>query len=157
HHVDTLDYIFGLEPVVVSKRVQGRVHELSVRYPGHIDAILKLGWIGEVRENHLTFFDNGTHIKCDFLSNTLTVSQQGNTKSVHVPKKVEPLKKELMLFLRVLRDPRGTQYPDVHTGLRVVKASGWKSSPSRVASKREKIAIIGAGLFGTTIALELAK
>jgi predicted dehydrogenase len=156
HHVDTLDHIFGLEPVVVSKRVQGRVHELSLRYPGDIDAVLKLGWIGSERVNRLTFSGNDVHIVCDFLASMLTLSKDGKSWSLHVPKNMEPLKRELLLFLEVIRNPKGAKYPDLQTGLRVLRASGWKYVPHKSAG-RKKIAIIGAGLFGTTAALELAK
>jgi hypothetical protein len=69
---------------------------------------------------------------------------------------MEPLKKELLLFLKVIRNPKGANYPGLQTGLRVLRASGWKYVPHKGAVPK-RIAIIGAGLFGTTAALELAK
>jgi hypothetical protein len=157
HHVDTLDYIFGLEPEVISKRVQGRVHELSLRYPGDIDAILELGWIGNQRKNQLSFSFATTVIQCDFLTNTITIIKDGKTESIHVRKKVEPLKKELLLFLDVLKSPRTTKYPSVDVGLKVVRASGWKHAPQRERQLRKRVAIIGAGIFGATTAFKLGE
>jgi RNase P protein component len=155
HHADVMDYIFGKEPTVSSKRTQGRVEELSLRYPGHVDAILILGWIGVERVNYLAFTNGEVDIRCDFLLRKLTISRGENSETLTIESKSEPLKKELETFVSVIQSKKNSfEYPDMETGLRVARASRGGSTP-KVEKKR--IAIIGAGLFGATAALKVSE
>ena len=153
HLADIIDYIFGERALMSSKRVQGRAVELSVRYPNSVDARLTLGWVEGARETYLSVSNGEKTICADFQENTLAISKGNVVQKERVMLTQEPLRKELQTFLSLMRGTHQGAYPDFEVASRVIAASN-AAVPTH---RKKKIAIIGAGLFGTTAALELSR
>jgi predicted dehydrogenase len=155
HLFDVVDFLFGAEPEVVIARRKGQLNEVSLRYPGPINALLRLGFRGEQRVRALLLTYSDRQVAMDLVDNSLVVSTRNNqVEKRFFPGPPGALLEELRTFLATLRDPR-TPHPDADVGRRIVRIAV-AASPVR-ASERPRIAVIGGGIFGATCAIELAR
>jgi predicted dehydrogenase/glycine/D-amino acid oxidase-like deaminating enzyme len=155
HLFDIIDFLFGVEPEVVVGRGDGRVNRLSLRYPGPMNAQLRIGWEGEVKRRVLSLAYSDRRLTADLVDNSLVVSTRNNQlDKTFFPRAPEALRAELMAFLGALRDP-ASPHPDATVGERVVRVA--LSGRPRAAPERPRIAVVGGGIFGATCALELAR
>lgn len=155
HLIDMVDFLFEVQPEIVNGRRRGRLNHVSLRYPGPMTAVFRLGWEGgkKVRSLQLVYPDQ--LVTADLVDNSVVIS--GRNNQLHksfFPHQPEALRQELRAFVAALRQPSGP-HPDAVVGERIVRIA----LAARPASARRcpRIAVIGGGIFGVTCALELAK
>lgn len=155
HLFDIVDFLFGVEPAMNIGRRNGTVNHVSVRYPGPMNVNLKLGWRGEAKVRTLRLIYSDRQIMADLIDNSIVVSTRHNqVEKSFFAANPGALREELRTFLGALRDP-ATPHPDAAVGERIVRiAVAAKPRPERA---RPRVAVIGGGIFGATVALELAK
>src|SRR3989344_1520032 len=146
HYYDIVDYIFNVVPEIVWTQSKKRIDIVSLRYKNKIDCIFTLGWKGDKKIRTLDFYFSNKTIKCDLHENRIQVIKIGSSKEVHVEVAKEPLDEELSTFLELLKK-RKVEYPDGKVGARIVKIA--ETAKPLIRSNKPKVAIIGAGLFGT--------
>jgi predicted dehydrogenase len=160
HLFDVIDLIFNVVPSVISTKTFERTNTVDMKYPHGKHAILKLGWEGGEKIRILDFLFSKKEIRCDFIQNIIRITdlETGITNEIHCPAEISPLEEELSVFLDVLKGKK-VLYPNAETGVRLVqiaqKAEPIKNRPQK--GKRPRVAIIGAGIFGTNCAIELGK
>ena len=151
HWFDILDDLCGQRPSIVSSLRQGSTALVSLRYPGPMNASLKLGWEGEERIRTLDFISASAGIQCDFVDHAITVNEDGGTNRMLVPR-VSALQRELLSFVHSVRD--GTApLVGAATGARVVAIAD-TARPS-VKTGKPRVAVLGGGIFGVSCANEL--
>ena len=162
HFFDVMDVLLGKKAHAVHDAPMGRVHLVSIRYVGGIDAIFTLGWVGNEKKRLLTCtFPNRT-IRADYLQNTLTIRNEHTEEKREITMPVEPLQKELETFLSLIGERmhtagtfvRSVDYPDATVGARILDVALRAQPPAADALPR--IAVIGAGVFGINCALKAA-
>ncbi|MCP9820990.1 FAD-dependent oxidoreductase [Synechococcus sp. Cruz-9H2] len=154
HLFDVLDHLFDLEPEIIVGRPRGCLVNVSLRYPGPMSAVVRLGWVGAQKKRTLELLYADRRIEANLLDNTLVVSTRNN--QLHKTFFLGPttaLGRELKTFLSVLRDPT-LPYPDPSVGRRLVRIA--QASRPAIPTARPRIAVIGGGIFGISAALELA-
>lgn len=156
HLVDVLDVLHnGVTPVAIARRNQGRVHELSLRYTQGTNAHLNVGWGGEERKGILSVTAADVTVTADFIQNTIT-EKRGTQETVRtIIEKEDVIRQELCAFLETCTS--GTQHPaatNATVGARIV---GIATAPclNPHPKRRPRVAIIGAGIFGASCAIEL--
>ncbi len=154
HYYDIMDYIFNVAPEIVWTQSKKRVNTISIRYQNKIDCMFILGWKGDKKIRTLDFYFSNKTIKCDLHENRIHVIKTGSSKEVHVEVAKEPLDEELSTFLEVLKKKK-VEYPNGKIGARILKIA--ETAKPSVRPNKPKVAIIGAGLFGTNCAIELDK
>jgi predicted dehydrogenase/glycine/D-amino acid oxidase-like deaminating enzyme len=159
HLFDVVDFLFEVTPEVVSGRRRGRLNHVSLRYPGPMNAVLRLGWEGERKVRRLQLVYPDQQVSADFIDNSVVIS--GRNNQLHksfFPDQPQALREELRAFIAALRQPTGAHreaWPGAAVGERIVRiAEAARPQPAR---RRPRIAVIGGGIFGATCALELAK
>ncbi|OGG51458.1 hypothetical protein A2704_04640 [Candidatus Kaiserbacteria bacterium RIFCSPHIGHO2_01_FULL_54_36b] len=155
HFFDVIDFLFKKTPLSVHCNASGRAHTVSLRYPENMDAILKLGWNGDAKKRTLEFFYRDKSIRCDFIQNTIDVICGGENRRIEVNSTVEPLEKELRLYIQLLQGNAAPEhYPDAVVGSRILDVA-LKAQPLQTEHK-PRVAIIGGGIFGANCAIKLA-
>lgn len=154
HPFDIIDFIFEVEPDVVTGRYRDRLNQVSARYPGPMNATFCLGWAGRDPVRTLEFLYSDRRIAADLIDNAIVVSTRNNQlHKSFFPARPDALLEELRTFAGALREP-ANPYPDAAVGERMVRVA--VASRPRLAKSRPRVAVIGGGIFGTTCALELA-
>ena len=139
HWFDVLDYLFGEKPKVIWSKGTKYLKDVYLRYPNGADAHFKIGWRNDQKIRTLNFVMSGDKkIICDFTR----------------PVTVEPLAKELTLFIDILRG-RKISYPDGEIGARIIEIVEAAKQSQR--PKTPSVAIIGGGIFGATAAIIIGK
>jgi predicted dehydrogenase len=155
HLFDIVDFLFAVEPEATIGRSKGSVNQVSVRYPGPVNALLRIGWEGREKVRVLNLLYSDRQITANLIDNSLVVSTRNNQlNKSFFPERPQALFEELRTFLAALRD-RTTPHPDAAVGERIVRIA--LASAPVPAKDRPKVAVIGGGIFGATCALELAR
>jgi len=155
HLFDIVDFLFGVEPEVAIGRAKGRVNQVSLRYPGPMNAQMRIGWEGEGKVRVLRLIYSDRQLTADLIDNVLVVSTRNNQlDKSFFPHAPGALREELRTFVASLRDP-ATAHPDASVGERVVRIA--VAAGPRPAREGPRVAVIGGGIFGATCALELSK
>lgn len=153
HPFDMIDYLFDRIPEVLLGRRRHSTNRVSLRYPGPINASIKIGWEGNTPHRILKLFYDDLWIRADFIFNTIEIHKRDyQVDKLIFPHRHEALKNELHHFVSLITGDE-TQYPDAALGARVVDIAV-RSRP-RIEKHRPSVAIIGGGIFGATVALEL--
>lgn len=155
HLFDIIDLLFGVSPDFCLTVRRGHLDEVSLRYPGPINAVLQLGWEGKRRSRKLSFVFDDRRIDCDFDDNAIVVRRQDDMRRVCFEVEQGALRTELRAFVRQLRGEQDTRVAGATTAARVVNVAVRKVPSTR--SDRPRVAVVGGGVFGATCAIELAK
>lgn len=178
HLIDVLDEVLNIMPTSVLCKgwtcIKGYAYEdrayVMLDYPRNIHAYVRLGWIKTEKIRTLTFHFSEKEIYVDLLGQIITIRKYGKKeKIIHCYKK-QPLRMELEGFITAIKTGNGN-YVSGEVANRIVKIVE-KSRESMKKKKviainevkrtepktiqRTKIAIIGGGVFGVSIARELA-
>ena len=156
HLYDIIDYLFNKMPTLSVAHIKGRLEKISLRYPNKMDAVIEIGWGGDERKRNLNFsFSDNKFINCDLANNIIEIFNKGKkTEEIKCESEFEPLEEELRTFLKVL-NKETKNYPNGEIGTNIVKIASSINVISK--NKKPKIAIIGAGIFGTNCAIKLGE
>lgn len=152
HLFDVVDFLWHKEPEIVYARSNNRTSIVDVRYSEHHDARFVLGWTGDEKMRTLKFKYPDCVIDADFVSNTITYKKGVVSKIYQCPPKQELLRKELSEFVATILG--GKNKVDATVGTRIVSIAE-KAIPQKKSFP--SVAIIGGGIFGTSVAAELGK
>lgn len=155
HLFDIVDYLFEEEPEICCGARTGRVHRLSLQYPGPMNAIFTIGWRGseKVRTFNLIYTDR--EIRSNMVDNSIVIALRNHqVDKIFYGHEHQALGSELGRFLDAVRIGSPTQAgPEV--GARIVEIAV-RSAP-RPPSDRPRVAVLGGGIFGATAAVELGR
>lgn len=160
HLFDIVDYVFNLIPTIISTKTFKHLDTVNIKYPQSKHAVFKLGWKGDKKIRTIDFLFSKKEIKCDLIQNSIQINnlENGATNVIACSSKLSPLEEELSVFLEALKRKK-ISYPDAQIGTRLVqiaeKAGLAKNQLQN--TKKPKVAIIGAGIFGANCAIELSK
>jgi predicted dehydrogenase len=172
HLFDIVHALFHRPAGIISTNMRGRTAQVSIRYGTGLHATFNLGWEGDVRTRTINFQFSKKEIRCNLATNIITIHdiKKGTIETIDCNEKAQPLEKELALFAQILRGKkvRAAMYPDSRVGIEIVRVAEKAgqavthreiptSAKSPRAPKKIRIAVIGAGIFGTNCALELSK
>ena len=156
HLFDIIDFLFGVEPELNLGHRRGGVSHLSVRYPGPMNVKLRVGWAGDGRVRVLRLNYSDRQIAVDLTDNAIVTSTRDNqVEKRFYPARPEALRAELQAFLGVVGKPASPNPADARVAERIVRIA--TSARPRAGKERPRVAVVGGGIFGATIALELAK
>ena len=157
HLFDIVDYIWHNQATLVYSRTERRIATIDVRYGKRCHAQYVLGWRDEEKNRTLSFKFNDCFIKADYVARTIEITKNGKVTTIDCPLTSEPLKMELLDFIKSIQgahkkntSPR--RLVDAKTAGRIISIAE-KAVPN--VSKKPRVAIIGGGIFGTSIAAEL--
>ena len=154
HWFDVIDFLFGAAPDSATAARQGAVDIFSLRYPGPMNAVLKLGWAGQSRVRSLELIYRDRSILADLIDHTIVLEGGGAMRKLVFPQAHQALEAELRAF--ALAVSRRTRPPvDAETGARIVDIAV-RAAPRRL-TRKPKVAVIGGGIFGATCAAELGR
>jgi predicted dehydrogenase len=157
HLFDIIDYLFGDEPEICRGVRRNGVNQVSLRYPGDMKAVLKVGWAGERRVRRLEFVYDDRNIVCDLAANSLlTTSVASQFEKEFFPLRPEALRNELQDFLLCVceAEVRACR-AEAKIGARMVDI-GVRARPS-VPRAKPRVAVVGGGIFGAVAAIELGR
>lgn len=153
HLYDVVDSIWPSLQVVLRHRADAaRLAKISLRYSEPVVGQFELGWEGERRERTLTFAYPEEKIVADFDAGTVTRFSGGQKAVISFTGGEELLQKEVNTFLSLIGGGAENPVP-VATGAKIASIA---QSAAKALVRRPRVAIIGAGVFGTNTALELA-
>lgn len=148
HLFDVVDYFWRRNPESVWSSKEKRVSNVHIKYgKGHNGKFL-LGWVGNDKIRTLKFKYPNFNIEADYTLNTVKV----NGNIYNCPTVVEPLRAEVLSFIESIKDGKGKSDVDGEIGARIVSIAERAIS---LRNKMPKVAVIGGGIFGTSIAAEL--
>jgi len=159
HFFDIVDYIFPkITPNIISSSNQNRVDRVSVQYTKNIHAEFELGWEGSTSSRSIEFQFSNKKFICNFLDKNIQIIDFKNNslKIITCKTKNDPLTDELLCFLDILKKKK-ISYPDLKVGIKLVEIAERSKVKKPLSKVRPKVAIIGAGIFGTSCAIELGK
>lgn len=137
HLLGIVDYLFGVGPDVVTACRRGAVWHVSVRYPGPMHVVVRIGCAGrdEARTLELSYPDQ--QVTANLIDQALVVSTRNNQLSKDFfPAPDAAPGTGAMVRERVSRVAAAARRPLVRT--------------------RPRVAVMGGGIFGATCAIELA-
>lgn len=153
HLYDVLDAILATAPRAVWSEGRGRVITTHLRYGQRTNARLTLGWQGKDRVRTLSLAYPDQTIVADFAALEVVVRGKSFEKRYPCPMREEPLMRELRAFAQCTRDRRAPIVSG-RVGARVVAIA--ERAAARTIAK-PTVAVIGGGIFGSSIAIELAR
>ncbi|SPF32528.1 hypothetical protein SBA4_1190002 [Candidatus Sulfopaludibacter sp. SbA4] len=153
HYFDVIEHLFGEPPAAVLSEQRGGCSQVSLRYPGGMNAVLYLGWHEGEKVRSLVFEYAGRKVEANFLDRTIFVRERDSMERILVDRSVGPLRAALQTFLGAIQG-EPVQYPNGELGARIVEiAERALPGPRRV---KPRVAVIGGGIFGAACALEFA-
>jgi predicted dehydrogenase len=156
HLFDIIDFLFGVEPELTLGHRLGGVSHVSARYPGPMNVKLRMGWAGDSRARTLRLDYSDRQIAVDLIDNAIVISTRNNqVEKRFYPVKAQALRGELQAFLAAIAKPGAANPVDARVAERIVRIA--TSAVPRPGKERPRVAVIGGGIFGATVALELAK
>jgi predicted dehydrogenase len=157
HPFDIVDFLFD-EKRLLRKRttkLTDRSHLVGAQYTGNLHALYRFGWAGEKKIRTIKLLADDLVVSADLLTGQIATYKNGQIASeIDCPDPVTPLERELSHFLRII-GRKVIGYPDAKLGARVVKVA-LQGRGSTAGTERPRIAVIGAGIFGTNCAIELS-
>jgi len=161
HLFDIVDFLFNKpKPEAISTTTKDRVNTTDIKYQNLIHVNFKYGWNGEYKSRTMSFMSSNKEIHADLLKNQIQVKDlaNGNIKIIECSQPNDALTDEILQFLNILNGKTSDNYPDALTGIRIVEiAEQARTAKVKGENKRPKVAVIGAGIFGTNCAIELSK
>lgn len=155
HLYDIIDFLFERAPEIYYGRYRDSTCHINLRYPEHTTAYLKIGWEGNDKIRSLTLRYSDRRIVSNLVENVISVFTHDNqVDKIILPGKPLALRKELSSFVQAIISKK-TIVSDAEVGARVIDIAV-RATPKRL-KRKPRIAIIGAGIFGVTCALELSK
>jgi predicted dehydrogenase len=155
HYFDLIDLLFGVQPEFCLTARRRRLEEVSLRYPGPMNAVLELGWGGDRKHRELSLVFKDRRIDCDFAEHAIVVRGRDEMRRICLDHAPSPLRSELRAFLRLLRGERDARMTRADTAARIVDVAVRKAPA--IGSSRPRVAVIGGGIFGATCAIELGR
>ena len=155
HPFDIIHLLFDVSPEFCLTMRHGLLEEVSLRYPGPMNAVLQLGWAGERKQRDLSLLFEDRRIDCDFLTNTIVVLRRDEVSRTCIEGEPPALRSELRAFARLLRGERDERVVGADTAAKIVDVAVRKASLNR--SRRPRVAVVGGGVFGATCAIELGE
>ncbi|KKW24588.1 MAG: hypothetical protein UY74_C0018G0002 [Candidatus Kaiserbacteria bacterium GW2011_GWC2_52_8b] len=155
HMFDIVDYLFNKKIVRKHAEDNGRVRTISSIYSGGMHALFKLGWVGNDKQRSLKLVFKQYRVVCDLQAQKISVYKNGaHIEMIDCASDVPPLEAQLCRFVEAIKS-RTVDYPDVAVGARIVRHALMDGN-TELSPGRKKVAIIGAGIFGSNCAIELA-
>jgi predicted dehydrogenase len=155
HPFDMIDSLFGLEPEVCVGRQKDGMNHVSLRYPGPITGLVKLGWSGAEKVRTLDLLYPDREIKADFVAKAIHVRTRNNqVDKTHFPGPPGAVAAELDAFVDAVAGTDDS-YPGADVGVAMVEVAT-RSAPSS-PPRKPRVGILGGGVFGAVFAIELAK
>ncbi|HVY72531.1 MAG TPA: FAD-dependent oxidoreductase [Candidatus Paceibacterota bacterium] len=159
HPLDSIRFVSRLgAPTLVTHVPHARTSTLEIQYAPTIHATVNMGWEGEAKRRTLTYTFDTKEIHADFMGRTIEIKDRFKniTKNIRIPHTAnDPLTEEIVRFLDVIRGKK-VSYPTAADGVGILELKE-QAVPTSSNKKRPRVAIIGAGIFGTNCAIELAK
>lgn len=167
HLFDVVDFIWKPKVHTSHARSDGRVSIVDIRYEDECDARFELGWRLDEKTRSLQLNYPNLVVDIDFIARTITQNtkdSQNKTvkrKVYNCPIKTELIRKEIIEFLgaRRLKDKSLANHSafsalvDGSKGAHIVSIA--ERGVPVVENRRPRVAIIGGGIFGTSVAGEL--
>lgn len=160
HLFDIVDYIFEIDPEIISATSSEHTQIIDILYSKNIHANLTIGWQGKEKIRTLNFLSSKTEIKCDLNLNTISIRDfaKNETQIIQCTSDESPLYEEINTFIKLLNNEQ-VPYADGNTGIKLVttaeKIETQLKEPKQI--KKLKIAVIGGGIFGINCAIEISK
>ncbi len=159
HLFDILDLLLEEQPTfgkmeIISLSKQGFEKRTNIKltYPSVPEVNLELGWEEERKERTLEIHASDNHFFCDLVKQTITFGAEPPTSYWSK----EPLMEEIKTFITHVKRENKNQdiYPNTKLAFRIQKIIDLLKNNK---SNQLKVGVIGAGIFGLSAALELAK
>lgn len=141
--VGIVDALVGVVPEIAVARGRGALTHVSLRYPGPINAVFRIGRKGQRQRHEVHVFYPDRCFSADLIDAAVTVSTRNNQ-----------LHKSFF--------PAEPAAPGAEPGAAAGGAGGERVDQvvsalrPKVSPTRPRVAIIGGGVFGATCALEIA-
>lgn len=155
HLFDAMDSLWpNMQPESIYVEQEERISRVSFKYLNGTHAHFIIGWKGNEKKRRLSFRYAKKVITANYEEGEIVISTKKNKKIFTFDMTEGPLRKELSSFIESLRDS-SKNISDGSVGVRVVQVS----ERVNMLKKKEKyrVAVIGGGIFGSTIALELSQ
>ncbi len=166
HPFDIVDFLFNKKIAKKHSEQKNRVKTVAIVYKGGMHALFKLGWFGQEKDRFIKLTQKNRQIFCDLMKNTVKIYRNGLLEESHdLNDQMLPLEAELRSFLDIIKTSKNKiDYPNIDIGLNIVKIASLHNKENIISNNektdkkinKKKIAIIGAGIFGTNCAIELA-
>lgn len=152
HFIDIIDYLYHFElDTSWCSKIADDLCSISVQYKKMFNANLDLGWHIEDAQRWLSFSFEDRKITLDFLDNLIIQEfKNGDLEKLIVDDLKVALQQQILNFLKVSETKDQTL---LERAVLLVEKSICKP---RSNNKRPTFAVIGAGIFGTNCAIELA-
>jgi len=154
HPFDIVEYLFGIVPQGGTRTRHKNWIGSSIFYRGLTKGSFDIGFDGTKKVRTLSFNFENCVVRSDFSRNIIEIIKGGKSKVISCPSRPEPLESELLTFLKVLRE-KCKIYPDIALAQKII--TGIKNIKPFQLQRKPKIAVIGGGVFGATVAVELSK
>lgn len=153
HFIDLVSYIFKAKPEASFNFQKSEyLEEVSFRLGDICNCKFDLGWSDKNSQRFLAIQYSDFKVTLDFKSNTLTMdNKKGATEKEFFDCEPVSIYGQLISFIDLI-DLNDTNCSDLDLSKKVLDAC---FSPPIHLSKKPKIAVIGAGVFGTNCAIEL--
>lgn len=161
HLIDVLDDVLQKNPLSIfcqgKTNIKGYTYEdqafITLDYPNNIHACLQLGWIKEEKIRSLNFYFSNKEIHVDLLKQDIVIKEHGKKEKILHCYKKQPLRMELEGFIEAIKVGKGKYISgDVANRIVGIVEKCRKSMKQTIP----KIAVIGGGVYGVSIARELA-
>jgi predicted dehydrogenase len=151
HLFDIIDYLWNIGPDSVFSHHAERMSTVDFHYGNGSLAHFDLGWKGDEKKRTLIFKYPRRTLVADFEKGEIDIiTKEGQKK--HVYQVAEPLTRELESFVAAIRGHSKNEV-DPAVGTRIVSIA--ERASGRI-KKKPRVAVIGGGIFGCSIASELA-
>lgn len=157
HPFDIVDFLFDARPGLRQQttKLTGRARLVAAQYTGNLHAVYRFGWAGEKKVRTIKLLADDVVVSADLLSGHIVTYKSGRVANkIDCSDPVTPLERELKHFLSVIRG-QITDYPDAKLAARVAKAA-LQGRGIKEPKQKPRVAVIGAGIFGTNCAIELS-
>ena len=157
HPFDIVDFLFDGRRLLRKRttKLADRSRLVGAQYTGNLHAEYRFGWAGEKKIRTIRLLADDLVVSADLITGQIVTYKQGQVASeIDCSDPVTPLERELSHFLHVI-DTQIIDYPDAELGARVVKLA-LEGRGREAGTERPRIAVIGAGIFGTNCAIELS-
>ncbi|HEY1261616.1 MAG TPA: FAD-dependent oxidoreductase [Stellaceae bacterium] len=154
HWFDLIDFLYGERPERGVSVREGDVDVVSLRYPGAMNAVFRLGWAGTERVRSLELLYRDRSVQADLVDHTITLDGGGEMRKLIFPHRLQALEAELREFVTAIGERRPPAV-DAATGARIVEIA--ERARPRPLTHAPKVAVIGGGIFGATCAAELGR
>ncbi len=150
HLFDVVDFIWQKRPQNISSRSEKRLSIVDIRYAFSNDARFVLGWDGDEKIRQISFKYKNKIIEADFIKNIIEIKNNNRliVKRYYFKNIKEPLYLELFDFIKNISRNKS----NIKMATRVLSIAV-KSIPKNI--RVPKVAIIGGGIFGISVAHEL--